>query len=196
MTDEIPFNVTLAIHLNDTNKYGFNACLDGVLNQTLQCEKVCLVDSRISLDDLPLQFLRKANRKLTNAPHYKQCRPSLPLKEVQRVGFDMVTEKFTKQTPLFAWIQANHFMKENFLESLRGSFEKQRYTCVYYPQVLSKSGQKYSPNTSFVVASQIFHEVVNGIQYDGTNLHNIVDIIEPPDPWVKYCYMQDYLEEL
>lgn len=190
------FSITVAINLNETNENGYHACLDGLLHQEVLPEKLCLIDARRSIDRLPLHFLNKTRGKFPAATHYKQCKPSLSILELQQIGFEFVSEKYTKRTPLFMWLDAGHFLKPNFLAAVEMAFNAHKYTAAYQFELLPKSGPKMLNHSSFIVTSQTFSEFVNSVQYNGSNLWDLLDAIEIPLPWIKYTKLDNYIEDL
>ena len=205
MQDSTEFSITLAINLDDNNKGSFWHCLDGVLGQSIPFTKVCVVDSCIQLPEGYFSgFLKRASKILPQSPQYKRvARQFSTPKPAQNIGWQFVNERFTPSTPLFMWLQANHYLRPNFISVLKDAFESHRYTCCYQFDLLPISGQKYTCVNSFCVTSQVFNEIIFSDKYDGNNLaaliNNLVtreDEWKLPSPWKDYAVLPLYVEEL
>jgi hypothetical protein len=198
--DSTEFQVTAAIFLNDINASFYYHCFSGVLNQETPFTKICLLDARTDINEHPVMadFFKRA-RSVTNFnPHYFRCSRNNTPMGYYGIGFQYVRERFTPQTCLYLFLDSSLFLRPTFLTEVKQKFEQNRYTACYRWNCLPHNGDKYLNVNSFLMASQVFHELCRFHDTQESNIHNLLQIIskdiEPP--WVESQMLESVAEIL
>jgi hypothetical protein len=183
MLDTTEFSVTLALSFTEKMDNDLlHHTLQGVANQHIAFNKVCLLDSHKTIDkDDMIHFFQIVKDVCPSNPHYIRFNPEARYWDLRKRGFQFVNEPCTKQTPLFMFMECNRYLRPDFTTKLKEAFEKHRYTCTYSWQELPKTGPKTTnQDGAFVWTSQVFSHILPA----DDELENELPILCPVPPWI------------
>lgn len=189
MDDNTPFQVTIAVWVNDSNKQSFIHTIRGIFTQELSFTKLCVIDS--TTDSVENTFKYLVQTKKPESLHwYQYCRAGkIHKKKAMSMGFNFVKENGSPRTCLYMFLPAKYYLKPNFLKIVKEAFTFHKYTVGYIPWLKPKNGpRKYFRH--FIVTSQFFDT------YKTINKKLLDSLEDIPKPWdrcliISGCYAEE-----